>query len=123
MSKKSILNKSYNFINKYTIIFNYHDKFRYKNMKEELSLDESLESAMSYVEKGYNTTIDQKMKECIKKEVKQAIPELNKILTPLINSAVSSDQSSLSQSQQADLVKKLIEIMMPHMQKIITASE
>ncbi|CEI85088.1 hypothetical protein [Ehrlichia minasensis] len=92
-------------------------------MKEELSLDESLESAMSYVEKGYNTTIDQKMKECIKKEVKQAIPELNKILTPLINSAVSSDQSSLSQSQQADLVKKLIEIMMPHMQKIITASE
>ena len=92
-------------------------------MKEELSLDASLESAMSYVEKGYNTKIDSKMKECIKNEVKQAIPELNKVLTPLINSAISSEQQVLSQNQQADLVKKLIEIMMPHMQKIITASE
>ena len=48
-------------------------------MTEELSRDASVERAMSYVEKGYNTKIDTKMKECIKNEVKQAIQDINKV--------------------------------------------
>ncbi|AHX04082.1 hypothetical protein ECHHL_0953 [Ehrlichia chaffeensis str. Heartland] len=92
-------------------------------MNEELSLDKSLDNAMSYVEKGCNTTIDPKMKACIKNEVKSAIPELNKVLTPLITSALNADQKTLSQNQQEELVKNFIEIMMPHMQKIMLTSE
>ncbi|AHC38912.1 hypothetical protein [Ehrlichia muris] len=92
-------------------------------MNEELSLDESLDSAMRYVEKGCKTKIDAKMKACIKNEVKSAIPELNKVLTPLITSALNAEQKTLSQNQQEELVKNFIAIMMPHMQKIMVASD
>ncbi|MGN7618905.1 MAG: hypothetical protein ACTJLM_03070 [Ehrlichia sp.] len=48
---------------------------------------------------------------------------MNEVLTPLITSAVQEDRSALSQSQQEELIKNFMKIMMPHMQKIMQTSE
>ncbi|QXK92270.1 hypothetical protein HL033_01800 [Neoehrlichia mikurensis] len=83
-------------------------------------LDQDIENIIKCIESEYGDVIDSSMRNLMKSEIQKAIPELNQMLLPLIN--IASQEKKLPENLQEDLTKKFMKIMLPHIQKIISAS-
>ncbi|KJV69312.1 hypothetical protein [Candidatus Neoehrlichia procyonis] len=99
---------------------NQTSKTTHATSQENQPTDQDIDNVIKCIEDECGDIIDQNMRNLMKKEIQDVIPELNQVLLPLID--VASQEKRLPDNLQEDLTKKFMKIMLPHIQKIINAS-
>ncbi|MGN7661791.1 MAG: hypothetical protein ACTJLK_04165 [Anaplasma sp.] len=79
-----------------------------------------IEQLIKCMEEEFGGQISDKVRNAMKEEIVSAVPELTKALIPLI--AKSAAENGDDMKSREELVKVFMQIMNPHMQKIVNAA-
>ena len=85
-----------------------------------LSADE-IEHVIRCIEQEYGSELTDSIKKAMREEISTAVPELTKALVPLIMEAGKGGADS--GKLQQDWIKIFMEVMLPHMQKIVASAQ
>lgn len=82
---------------------------------------EDIENVINSVEQEYGSVLTAELKKTMREEISTAVPELTRALVPLISAAGTKGDST--EKIQQEWVRTFMEVMLPHMQKIVSASQ
>lgn len=82
---------------------------------------EDIENVIDSIEQEYGSILTEELKKTMREEISTAVPELTRALMPLI--AEAGEEGVGADKLQQEWVKTFMEIMLPHMQKIVSASQ
>ncbi|ACZ48883.1 hypothetical protein ACIS_00207 [Anaplasma centrale str. Israel] len=84
-----------------------------------LSKDE-IEHVIKCMEKEYGSAMSDRMRKAMKDEISTAVPELTKVLVPIVASAAQNGGRPAGSHEE--LIKAFMQVMMPHMRRIMNAA-
>ncbi|MFV9839198.1 MAG: hypothetical protein AB8U44_04200 [Aaplasma endosymbiont of Hyalomma asiaticum] len=92
------------------------------NIGEQLVLSaEEIENVIKCIEEEYGSELTDSIKKAMREEISTAVPELTKALVPLIMEAGKGGTEA--GKLQQDWIKIFMEVMLPHMQKIVASTQ
>ena len=92
------------------------------SMGEQLVLSaEEIENVIRCIEQEYGSELTESIKKAMREEISTAVPELTKALVPLIMEAGKGGAEA--GKLQQDWIKIFMEVMLPHMQKIVASTQ
>ncbi|QJC27850.1 hypothetical protein ANPL_04010 [Anaplasma platys] len=101
---------------------------RYEDIMEEemdpaqLALSsEDIENVIESIEQEYGAILTADLKKAMREEITTAVPELTRALVPLIS--LAGAEGSSTEKLRQEWVRTFMEVMLPHMQKIVSASQ
>ncbi|KAF2282190.1 hypothetical protein GH714_043014 [Hevea brasiliensis] len=90
------------------------------NQQQDFSLSsEEIEHVIKCMEQEYGSAMSDRMRQTMKTEISTAVPELTKVLVPIVASAA---QNGGRVGSHEELIKTFMQIMMPHMRRIMNAA-
>ena len=84
-----------------------------------LSGDE-IEHVIKCMEQEYGSAMSDRMRQTMKREISTAVPELTKVLVPIVESAAQNGGRPAGSHEE--LIRIFMQIMMPHMRRIMNAA-
>ncbi|MFV9877814.1 MAG: hypothetical protein AB8U40_00725 [Anaplasma ovis] len=91
------------------------------NQQQDFSLSsEEIEHVIKCMEQEYGSAMSDRMRQTMKKEISTAVPELTKVLVPIVASAAQNGGRPVGSHEE--LIRTFMQIMMPHMRRIMNAA-
>ncbi|WP_037352011.1 hypothetical protein [Anaplasma marginale] len=82
--------------------------------------NEEIDHVIRCMEQEYGSQMSDRMRQTMKKEISSAVPELTKVLVPIVASAAQNGGRPAGSHE--DLIKTFMQIMLPHMRRIMNAA-